>query len=209
MLQNRVGPFGDLIKTNARGSWMGNRGILHNEQQQILRPYKLKAWITCVLAFKDRKREVMSPNRYTELFFFDEATSFAAGHRPCFECRRNDYNRFKVFWLKGNPEYGFNEKTSIQKIDDIIHQERIDRNKSKVTFEEDVYHIPDGSFILIDDKAFLVFEKKIFLWSPYGYETGKPLPEEDTLTVITPRSLIKTFQAGYQPQINLSIYQPE
>ncbi|MEO8821838.1 MAG: hypothetical protein ABI267_08810 [Ginsengibacter sp.] len=96
MLQNRVDPFGNIIKTTARGSWMGNRGILHNDQQQVLRPFKLKAWITCKLEFNGRKRPVMAPHRYTGLFFLDEATSFAAGHRPCFECRRQDYHKFKT-----------------------------------------------------------------------------------------------------------------
>ena len=129
MLQNRVDPFGQIIKTTAKGAWMGNRGILHNDEQQVLRPFKLKAWLTCNLQFRGRKRQVMAPNRYTELFFMDEATSFAAGHRPCFECRRIDYNHFKTLWLKGNPEYEFNEKTSIQKIDAILHQERMDKNK--------------------------------------------------------------------------------
>ena len=103
MLQNRVDPFGNLIKTPARGSWLGNRGIIHNHNQEVVRPFKLKAWITCTLEFRGRKRQVMAPDRYTELFFLDEATSFAAGHRPCFECRREDALRFKSYWLKGNP----------------------------------------------------------------------------------------------------------
>lgn len=97
----------------------------------------------------------MGPNRYTELFFLDEATSFAAGHRPCFECRRMDYHKFKSFWLKGNPEYHFTEKTSIKEIDDILQKERIDNHKSKVTYEEDIEKIPDGSFVLIDNNPFL------------------------------------------------------
>src|SRR3978361_1384995 len=116
MLQNRVDPFGNIINTSARGALMGNRGLLHNDKQTLVRTFKLKAWITCKLEFKERKRTVMAPNQYTELFFLDEATSFAAGHRPCFECRREDYNRFKTNWLKGNPEYSFNGKTSIKEI---------------------------------------------------------------------------------------------
>jgi len=99
MLQNRVDPLGNIIKTPARGQWMGNRGVIHNDKKEILRPFKLKAWITCKLEFKNWKRQVMTPNRYTELFFLDEATAFGAGHRPCFECRRDDYNLFKSYWL--------------------------------------------------------------------------------------------------------------
>src|SRR5688572_2180120 len=133
MLQNRVDPLGRLIETRARGSWLGNRGVIHNEHKQITRAFKHKAWITCALEFKGRKRTVMSPDRWTELFFLDEATAFAAGHRPCFECRREEALRFKSFWIQGNPEHSFHMKTSIQLIDNIIHSERIDANNKKIT----------------------------------------------------------------------------
>jgi hypothetical protein len=204
MLQNRVDPFGNIIMTKARGAWMGNRGILHNDEQEVLRPYKLNAWITCKLDFKGRRREVMAPKRYTELFFLDEATSFAAGHRPCFECRRNDYNRFKTLWLKGNPQYNFDEKTTIKEIDDILHQERMDDNNTKVTYEENIDAIPNGTFVLIDNKPYLVFGKNIYLWTPFGYEKGMALPNVEKLTVLTPRSIVNTFRAGYLPQIAFS-----
>jgi hypothetical protein len=204
MLQNRVDPFGNIIMTKARGAWMGNRGILHNDEQEVLRPYKLNVRITCKLDFKGRRREVMAPKRYTELFFLDEATSFAAGHRPCFECRRNDYNRFKTLWLKGNPQYNFDEKTTIKEIDDILHQERMDDNNTKVTYEENIDAIPNGTFVLIDNKPYLVFGKNIYLWTPFGYEKGMALPNVEKLTVLTPRSIVNTFRAGYLPQIAFS-----
>ncbi len=201
MLQNRVDPFGNIIKTSARGAWMGNRGLIHSPEQQILRPFKLKAWLICVLEFKDRKRKVMAPNLYTELFFMDEATAFAAGHRPCFECRRPDYNKFKTYWLKGNPEYGFDEKTSIQKIDDILHSERMNRDKSKVTYDEDPHSLPDGAFVLFNNKPYLIFNGLTYLWSPFGYENPVPLPDILELPVLTPKSVINTFRAGYVPQV--------
>lgn len=201
MLQNRVDPYGNIIKTKARGAWMGNRGVLHSSEQQILRAFKLKAWITCKLEFKGWKRKVMSPNRYTELFFMDEATSFAAGHRPCFECRREDYRRFKSFWLSGNPQYHFNEKTSIHEIDKILHKERIDRNKKKVTYEEDTEELPNGSFVLVGDSPYLIYEYKMYLWSPFGYEKAIDLPNEKKLIVLTPESIVNTFRAGYVPQM--------
>lgn len=204
MLQNRVDPFGNIIRTPARGAWMGNRGILHNDQQQILLPFKLKAWITCKLEFNGRKRKVMAPHRYTELFFLDEATSFAAGHRPCFECRREDFNKFKLFWLKGNPEYHFDEKTSIKKIDDILHKERMKRDRSKVTHEESINSIPNGTFILVEGNACLIFNRKMYLWSPFGYDKAISLPDENKLTVLTPKSIVNTFRAGYMPQIVLT-----
>ncbi len=201
MLQNRVDPFGDIIKTNARGCWMGNRGILHNDKQQLLRPFKLKAWITCRIEFKGRKRKVMSPNRYTELFFLDEATAFAAGHRPCFECRRNNFNKFKSCWLKGNPEYNFNENTSIQKIDEVLHKERINRKGLKITFEENSNAIPNGTFVLFNNNAFLIFDGSMYLWSPFGYENKTTLPNTGKLAVLTPKSVVNSFRAGYTPQI--------
>ena len=203
MLQNRVDPYGNIIKTSARGTWMGNRGILHDDNQHVLRPYKLKAWITCLLEFRGRKRTVMAPHRYTELFFFDEATAFAAGHRPCFECRRQDYNRFKSFWLKGNPEYGFDEKTSIQKIDDILHRERVNKDGSKVKHEENLNSLPDGTFIELDGKPYMIFREAVYEWSPFGYDEKKRLPKAEKVTLLTPKSLVNTFRAGYVPEVRI------
>src|SRR6202012_1017617 len=205
MRQNRVDPFGQLIKTAERGTWMGNRGILHNEKKEIVRPYKLKNWLICVLQFNGRHRQVMTPNRYTELFFMDEATAFAAGHRPCFECRRQDYNRFKSFWLKGNPEYGFDEKTSFQKIDDILQKERMGRDRSKVTFEEQADRLPNGTFVLIEDKPYLISGGMVYLWSAFGYEKGIALQAKDELRVLTPKSTVNAFRAGYVPQMSLPV----
>jgi hypothetical protein len=201
MLQNRVDPFGQIIKTAARGHWMGTRGIVHDDHQTVVRPFKHKAWITCKLEFKGRKRKVMSPGRYTELFFLDEATAFAAGHRPCCECRRMDFARFKSFWLKGNPEYHFNEKTPIGEIDEIIHKERIDRNQSKIVHEGTIEDLPNGSFVSIDDHAYLVLHRLLFLWSPFGYEKEIAMPESRKLIILTPRSIVNAFRAGYVPQM--------
>ena len=107
-LQNRVTPFGEIIATPERGAYMGNRGgrIHHNDRQELqTRRWASRQWITCLLEFKGRHRMVMQPNRYTELFFLDEVTAFAAGHRPCAECRRDDFSRFMTAWAIGNPEY--------------------------------------------------------------------------------------------------------
>jgi len=184
---------------------MGNRGVIHNENQEILRPFKLKAWITCKLQFKGRHRAIMSPNRWTELFFLDEATAFAAGHRPCFECRREDADKFKTLWLKGNPEYGFDKRTSIQKIDAILHAERIDRNGSKVIFEQDIHNLPNGCFVLHNDHACLVLNKKLFPWSPEGYRHAIEFPRRDNVSVLTPKSVVNTFRAGYLPDMAVNI----
>lgn len=203
MLQNRVHPSGDLIKTKARGTWMGTRGLIHNNQQEIVRAFKHKTWITCKLEFKGRRRKVMTPNLYTELFFLDEATAFSAGHRPCCECRRAEFDLFKQLWIEANPAYGFSIKTRIHEIDAIIHAERIDRKNKKITYEEKISTLPDGAFILVDNVAYVVKAKKMHRWRESGYEPAVPLPAEIRITVLTPRSIVNTFRAGYIPQIGL------
>jgi hypothetical protein len=214
MLQNRVDPFGNLIRTPAKGHWLGNRGLLHNHQQEILRPFRLKAWITCLLAFKQRRRVVMSPGQYTELFFFDEATAFAAGHRPCFECRREDAIRFKESWLRGNPEYGFNSKTHIGAIDEILHAQRVSPSGIKLTYTAEFSTLPNGTFIEFNGDAHLLSGTLVYRWSPNGYEPGQSyLPmaaAEDAgiagqVTVLTPRSTVNAFRAGYVPEMRLPL----
>jgi hypothetical protein len=201
MLQNRVNPFGEIIRTIDRGAWLGNRGVLHNDKQEIVRSYKIKAWITCVLEFKGRHREVMQPNRWTELFFLDEATAFSAGHRPCFQCRYMDHQRFKTYWLKGNPELGFNMKTPISKIDDIIQLERITADQSKVTYKEKLAVLPNGTFVSYQDNAYLVNGGKLYLWTSAGYEKPIAFPDLPTLWVLTPKSIVNMFSVGYLPQV--------
>ncbi len=202
MLQNRVDPFGKLIKTKARCKWLGNRGQLHGKGKTILWPFKHKAWIICLLEFKNRHREIMAPNLWIELFFLDEATALAAGHRPCFECRRANANLFKESWLKGNPEYSF-DVTSIGKIDEIIHLERIDSKGNKVKFETLVDDLPDGTCIELDYEAYLLANNMLFKWTPFGYEKGKEKPSKSTVTVLTPRSIVNAIKAGYELQISV------
>jgi hypothetical protein len=204
MLQNRVDPRGDLIKTTARGTWMGNRGVIHDEHQQIVRPFKLKAWLICLLQFKDRRRAVMTPDRYTELFFLDEATAFSGGHRPCAECRRKAFNRFKTFWIEANPEYGFNERTPIWKIDEILHKERINRSGVKITHSEDAKSLPNGTFILHGNRPFLYADGLFFRWTPEGYDDGIILTTTGKVDVLTPKSVVNTFRAGYKPQMSIA-----
>jgi hypothetical protein len=202
-LQNRVDPFGRLIRTLARGAWMGNRGMIHNEHQQIIRSFRLKAWITCVLEFKDRHREVMTPNLYTELFFLDEATAFSAGHRPCAECRRADFNRFKAAWVRGNPLYMYHMKTPIGEIDEILHQERINMKEGKSTYGEKLVDLPQGSFIEYNGKPYMVVHSnRVIHWTSFGYTDCIKLPETTEVNVLTPKSVINTFRAGYLPQIH-------
>ena len=203
MLQNRVDPTGNIIFTPERGVWMGNRGVIHNGRKNIIKPYAMKTWITCALQFKGRHREVMAKGRYTELFFLDEATAFSAGHRPCAECRREAYNLFKAYWLKGNPELGFNTKTPIGKIDEIIHQERIGKDKEKLTHKEPLSALPDGAFILLQEITYIKKGNHLYNWSPAGYSAPEPLPKIGEVDVLTPRSIVNAFRVGYVPQMAL------
>ena len=145
----------------------------------------------------------MSPGLYTELFFLDEATAFAAGHRPCCECRRQDHYRFKMYWLKGNPEYDFKEGTSIKQIDAIMHNERINGRGNKVTWLDNIDNLPGGTFIFMNGQPYLVASQHLYHWTPAGYDASLPLPKNETVTVLTPRSVVNTFSAGYLPQMSI------
>jgi hypothetical protein len=153
-LQNRVDPFGNLIRSAARGAMMGNRGgALHNAGREIVRRYKSRRWITCVLEFRGRHRVVMSPNRYTELFFLDEAVAFAAGHRPCAECRRKRYNAFRNAWQLA---HRLDKSPFADEMDVELHRARIWTDKQKVTYEALLCDLPDGCLVRMDGDAYLV-----------------------------------------------------
>jgi hypothetical protein len=149
---------------------------------------------------------VMSPGLWTELFFFDEATAFAAGHRPCFECRREDAKRFKKAWIVGNPEYGFDEKTPIREIDEVLHGQRVSPDGRKLRFEEPFEALPDGVFIEMDGDAYLVRDRLVYRWSPEGYGEAAAGPV-GLVTVLTPKSVVNAFRAGYVPEVCLGTMQ--
>jgi hypothetical protein len=128
--RNRVTPLGEIVAVSERGTMMGNRGILHDAEGLIRRPWAVKRWLICVLEFRGRHRMVMAPNRYTELFFLDEATALAAGHRPCFECRRDRYLAFRDAWAAGDPEMVGREPIRADDIDNRLHAERVGPDRS-------------------------------------------------------------------------------
>ena len=142
----------------------------------------------------------MAPNRWTELFFLDEATAFSAGHRPCFECRRQDAVRFKTHWLTGNPEYGFDERTSINEIDTILHAQRIDHKGGKVTYEAAPADLPTGTIVVHAGHPHLLRDGLLFPWSPFGYGPGIELADDGSVVVLTPRSVVNAFKSGYLPK---------
>jgi len=198
-LQNRVDPFGNLIRTAARGTMMGNRGgVLHNADREIVRAYKSRRWITCVLEFRGRHRVVMSANRYTELFFLDEAVAFAAGHRPCAECRRERYNEFKDAWQLA---HRLDESPSADDMDLGLDPARIDQRK-KITYEAALNTLPDGSFVQIQGSAYLVWRDALMLWTPEGYARRDARPTDSIVTVLTRGPIVECFRQGYRPEIH-------
>jgi hypothetical protein len=207
-LQNRVNPHAELISTPERGAWTGNRGVIHNDRKEIVKNYAIKPWITCALEYKGMHRIVMTPKRWTELFFLDEATAFAAGHRPCGFCRYADFKRFKGFWLAANGEqYNFSEKTKMSAIDEIIHQERLDENGVKKTYKALLMTLPDGTFITFEDKSksHLWFQKNMYEWSFSGYAKITSFEKNQEVNVLTPLSYVAVLRAGYVPQVHLSV----
>lgn len=181
-LQNRVTPLGELIATPARGLVYGNRGRLHDPDGRIRRDWQLKRWISCRLEFRGRYRPggPMAPNRYTGLFFLDEATAFAAGHRPCAECRRDDYVRFME--LVG-------EKRA-DAIDERLHEERLGAKPAR-----DVASLPVGAFILADNDPWLVLDGELRRWTPGGYAERRPARGQAQL--LTPPTLLAVLESGW------------
>jgi hypothetical protein len=197
-LQNRVTPFGEIVAYPERGTFMGNRGILHDEHRQLTsRHWASNVWITCRLEFKGWKRQVMSPRSYTELFFLDEVTALSAGHRPCAECRREDYNRFRHYWQIGNPHIVVK---TVKDMDRQLHRERIGAGRQKRTYQAMLDALPDGTFIALDGHAYLVWYEDLLLWSPGGYQRRLPRMAGAHVTVLTPASIVNALIAGYIPQ---------
>jgi hypothetical protein len=206
-LQNRVSPFSTLSSTPERGAWTGNRGVIHNAKKKIVGNHAVKYWITCVLEYKNFQRKVMTPNRWTELFFLDEATAFSAGHRPCGFCRNADFKRFKNLWLEANGQrYTLEKDAKIDAIDALIHQERLDENGNQKTFRTDLSTLSDGTFInLIEDsRAYLWFQKNLYEWSFSAYKKVLEFEPNQEVKVLTPYSYVEIFKAGYLPQIHAS-----
>lgn len=192
-LQNRVDPFGNLFAASARGTLMGNRGgKFHNDDRTLpKRRWASRQWICCVLDFKDRRRDVWG-RYYTELFFLDEVTAFAAGHRPCFECRRKDAERFAALFA------GKKQRASAPAMDNALHAERLD-GKDKREHRRKLDALPDGAMVALDGEAFAVRGRHLLRWTPSGYAQRRPRPGGLAVDVLTPPSMLKVLSAGYAP----------
>ena len=198
-LQNRVDPFGELIATPARGLFFGNRGGHFHRDDRTLgkRRWASRQWICCVLQFKGRRHEVWGKG-YTDLFFLDEVTALAAGHRPCFECRRADAKAFAEKWARASD----GAIPRAPKMDVALQTERLDARKKR-THEMRADELPDGTVIAINDAAFALRGNVMLRWTPFGYTEAKPRPH-GTVTVLTPPSIVAALRAGYQPQWHAS-----
>jgi hypothetical protein len=199
-LQNRVTPLSELVATPARGLVYGNRGCLHDHTGRIRRRYNGKRWIACRLQFRGWHRApLMQPGRYTELFFLDEATALAAGHRPCALCRRADYERLVAIWRELHPR-----QQGADAIDEQLQRERVaPRTRTQLHHDALVDELPDGTFVLRDGTPYLVLGAYLFRWTPTGYVARTTRPAGKQARVITPPSLVAVLSAGWQPLVPL------
>jgi hypothetical protein len=197
-LQNRVTPCGELIAARARGLVYGNRGCLHDADGVIRRRYNGKRWIACRLRFRNwRRRPLLRPGGFTELFFVDEATALAAGHRPCALCRREDYNRLVALWAELHPG-----QVGADEIDAQLHGERVDPvSRRHRLHQADLDELPDGSFVVHESKPHIVLGSTLRRWTPAGYSAPEPRPVGRRVVLITPPSLVAVLRADWQPLV--------
>jgi hypothetical protein len=195
--RNRVSPLGEIIAVPGRGAWMGNRGRLHegHGSRDVVRNHQHKTWITCALSFGGRRVAQWEPNRYTPLFFLDEAVALAAGHRPCAECRRKAYNTYRTLWAKthgGTMPYA-------KEMDAQLHRERIGGAEHRAAWGG----LADGVFVVTDSGPGVIVGDHVAVWDPHdnAYRTKLRRPRTGTGTVITPPSSVEILRAGYPVQI--------
>jgi hypothetical protein len=203
--QNRVTPDGQIIATAARGTMMGNRGRLNDENRTVGRKrWEHKNWVACRLEFKGRRRQVMTPGRYTELFFLDEAVALAAGHRPCGECRHGDYRTFKTIWM----DVLGADKTSATELDARLHDERaIAYRFEQRQHAYELASLPDGAFALLNDdptKPYLVLGGKLLAYAPNRYMAAWSRPARMGVLALTPPTICRVAAAGFRPALHPS-----
>jgi hypothetical protein len=195
--RNRVTPLGEIVAVPERGTLMGNRGVLHDDGGTIRREWQLRRWIACRLEFRGRHREILQPGRWTELFFLDEATALAAGHRPCAECRNADYRRWQRAWAAARPGAPVNADA----MDRVLHADRLD-GRAKRTFGAPRGELPTGTMVLRDRAPWLVTAGALRLWTPAGYTRSAAVADGEPLTVLTPGCTVAALAAGYEPELH-------
>jgi hypothetical protein len=201
-LQNRINPDGEICRSSARGMLMGNRGCLHNEAREIVSRSKRDAWVTCLIEFKNIKRIVMDAGKYTELFFLDEATALAAGHRPCATCRRDRYDAFLAAWSDGNRN---GEKVLAGEVD---KQMKLDRAPGARVETPSIMGLPNGVIVKQSSTGnwYLKWGDNLYMWSFDGYGLSQPKSAvTGPFVVLTPACTIKALQRGYRVEVHPSI----
>ena len=205
-LQNRVTPFGEIVAVAARGTLMGNRGCLHDGERRIVKSSARVAWVTCRLEWEGIRRTIMEPGRYTELFFLDEATALAAGHRPCGDCRAERLVEFERAWaagVEGRP----GEVALVQNIDPVMKLDRLDRNGAQRRLTARAGDLSDGVFVQLPDEvgiARLKWRGQFLKWTATGYGRPRSVEAKTTVTVLTPACTVKVLAAGYVPEVHAS-----
>jgi hypothetical protein len=198
-LQNRVLPTGEIVADPGRGTLMGNRGGLHDPDRRLgTARWRTKAWICCVLDWKGIQRDVMPPGRWTALFFLDEPTALAAGHRPCGYCRHADLVAYAAAWQRAA---GLAAPPRAGEMDAVLHAERlIPGTRDKRTTAARAGDLPDGTMIRQAGKVRLLAGGRLLAWSWAGYRHGGPVPAAEQVEVLTPPSSVAVLAAGYQPR---------
>ena len=214
-LQNRVTPFGDLVSHPVRYPdptvMFGNRGVLHNDRREVVRTHNGKMWLACRLhvertrkvqrddnrAFNGRKRVLMAPRRYTELFFLDEPTAFAAGHRPCGCCRRQDFKGFMAAWTTAFPR---EQAWTASDVDAVLQSERLSAEGTKILHTASLSALPPGAMITLENEPWLLWGNKLHRWSHEGYvQQRSDVPGDQQVQLLTPPSLVAAICAGFRP----------
>ena len=198
-LQNRVTPFGEIIAVPDRGLFTGNRGIIHDPASRALlqKRWTSRRWLVCRRDFKGRRRALMSAGSWTELFFLDEATALAAGHRPCFECRRTEAETFRQAFSHGK------QSVPVDEIDRVLHRERLDGRAKRLHPIDGAWSaLPDGAMIAGGAEAFLVVDGRALRWAPGGYSIGQPA---GAAMLLTPPSTLRALSRGYRPVLHPSV----
>lgn len=179
---------------------MGNRGCLHDEAGALTgRRWTTKSWVTCALEFKGRRRALMAPGQYTELFFLDEPTALAAGHRPCGECRRQAYASFRSAFIHGQAKSGIAVSSTVD-MDRIMHRERTGGSRALASLAS----LPTGAMVEFEGAPWLVAGDELHRWSPEGYGERRLRPNE-VVQVLTPPATTAAFAAGYSPTLHASL----
>jgi hypothetical protein len=200
--QNRVTPLGDIVAIPLRGAWTGNRGRVHSGTT-IIKFHSGALWIICALQFRGRWNRQWQPNHYTFLYFHDEAVAFAAGHRPCAECRRDSYNAYRAAWAAGLEV----QPPSAAAMNRQLHAERlVQGTRRRRTHPMPWPELPDGTFVLLDAAPFLVLGDEVVEWGTAGYGAHRSRPSGGRVAVITPPSTVAVLRAGYPVQIDASAH---